>query len=77
MALSYFDRFLLGKELTKHLLQIVSVTCLFVACKIFESKPIKLVSSESDAYICLCTLHSIQIVLDRINELHPWKVRPQ
>lgn len=60
MALSYFDRFLLGKELTKHLLQIVSVTCLFVACKIFESKPIKLVSSESDAYICLCTLHSIQ-----------------
>ena len=45
IALSYCDRFLLsGREISRHLFQIVSVTCLFVASKIFETSPIKLVS---------------------------------
>ena len=45
IALSYCDRFFLSRrEISRHLFQIVSITCLFVASKIFETSPIKLVS---------------------------------
>ena len=45
IALSYCDRYLLKKkEISRHLFQVVAICCLFSACKLYEKRPIKLVS---------------------------------
>ncbi|KAL7541364.1 hypothetical protein ACHAXR_010841 [Thalassiosira sp. AJA248-18] len=41
IALSYCDRFLLKKKISRHLFQVVAITCLLVSSKLFEKRPIK------------------------------------
>ena len=45
IAITYCDRYLLKKKISRHLFQVTAVTCLFVASKLHERRPIKLVSS--------------------------------
>ena len=44
IAMSYCDRFLLKKKIDRYLFQVVAVSCLFTATKLFEKRPIKMVS---------------------------------
>lgn len=44
IAMSYCDRFLLMKKISRHLFQIVAISCLFTASKLFEKRPIKMAS---------------------------------
>ena len=50
IAMSYCDRFLLMKKISRHLFQIVAISCLFTASKLFEKRPIKMVSWRGFAY---------------------------
>ena len=47
IALSYCDRFLLRKKISRHLFQVAAITSLFVASKLFEKRPIRMVSRQN------------------------------
>jgi hypothetical protein len=43
IALIYCDRFIAARQINKRLFQVASITSLFVASKLYEKKPIKMV----------------------------------
>jgi hypothetical protein len=49
--MSYCNRFLLSKkDISRHLVQVVLVTCLLIASTIFEARPIKLVRCAKSCF---------------------------
>lgn len=82
IALAICDRHLLTRKITRHYYQVAAITCLFVASKLYEKRPIKMVRQQLHVQLepsspskpdLKCSLSPA----GKSDALHPGQVRSQ